>query len=507
MTKDDVCLRKSLDSELFFVDNSEGALSIRYDIEEQEKGVDIVYTIQNNESTPQELPKLCIDGLVQNRDESLQGLDLKKQGDMQPLDPTREFWYDHQYPNAYYSPIIATKDSESAIASSLLYPYLEYQHEVRLKLRYHTGGERIGTFSHYYRDMTFDKFSEQGEVHATVNSGESRTYTLTLRFEEPQYWLYTLEPYKNYFEATYGEERNPVPADLRPVRMVAMAGNNCLDPDENPRGYYQGRRIDVTGWGPFLDTLIPETQTLGYERIMIWQASGLYNRIWLNYPPQLMSSWLPALLDSEHELERVGNAGISLGFWWGRATQIPVGLDDENWHPLSLEDAEYDNPDHIAFLTNELQLGVQRGTQEMGLDAFVYMPDYDRYQWIDDMYQIAPDMKFIHEVHGPDFMHSKMANFYWPRSTGEIQGPHVISWYLNGDQERWAYMRTNEGANFDFGQQLIRWGFTPLFSNIDLTGIDYKLAECIDGQDNDNDGYVDWPEDPGCDCAGDVSEN
>ena len=129
---------------------------------------------------------------------------------------------------------------------------------------------------------------------------------------------------------------------------------------------------------------------------------------------------------------------------------------------------------------------------------------------------MAAGILFIHEPAGPDFLHAKIGNYYAPHGWGRPTqlGPDLLSRYLgNGDSEIWVRFKsdTHTYTQQDL-QDHIRWGFTPItllladFDNFDMSALDYTLVECIDGQDNDGDGLVDFPYDPGCECAADDSE-
>ncbi|PIQ78651.1 MAG: hypothetical protein COV79_05165, partial [Parcubacteria group bacterium CG11_big_fil_rev_8_21_14_0_20_41_14] len=176
----------------------------------------------------------------------------------------------------------------------------------------------------------------------------------------------------------------------------------------------------------------------------------------LNYPPQFMSDWLPYVAGTDGNFTKYAQNGIELGFWWGRSNEIPVPV---QWNPSNLENADYENPAHITFLTNELEIAEQRGARMIGLDAFTQMPVYQRVLWIDDMKRNAPNMVFTHESTGPDIMHRKLANHADPATWGDINAPDLLAWYLNPDSEIYVLGR---GAynNLAFMQEMSKWGFT-----------------------------------------------
>jgi hypothetical protein len=202
-------------------------------------------------------------------------------------------------------------------------------------------------------------------------------------------------------------------------------------------------------------------------------------------------------------MQRFAANGISLGYWWGHSASIPV---PNQWNPDNLETATFmSNPQHAALLSNEVSLAVERHADEIGLDAFGG-PVYERYHWIDRMKQIAPNANFISEQAGPDLIHSKIANFYndWPDAQ-TLSGPAVLNRYLNPGSENWAWRQHPSGYLFEYAQRVTRWGYT-FVGWIDVTGLDYHKPTCMDGLDNDHNGYADWPYDARCVNPDDDSE-
>jgi hypothetical protein len=139
------------------------------------------------------------------------------------------------------------------------------------------------------------------------------------------------------------------------------------------------------------------------------------------------------------------------------------------------------------------------------------MPTYERYLWVDAMKKIAPGVSLIHEGAGADVMHSKMGNYYHPVPwNGQpLDAPDVLSAYLNPGSEIWVQAQWESWVNFEAVQNLVQWGFTPVvrtYPEVNVNGLDDNLVACFDGLDNDSDGLVDWPYDPGCVTAADRSE-
>jgi hypothetical protein len=274
--------------------------------------------------------------------------------------------------------------------------------------------------------------------------------------------------------------------------------------------------INTDGWGPFVRSTIQSMQAGGYERVQLWLPSGSYHNPdgCPNFPPQFMD-FLPGLAETDSALDLFASAGIELGFWWGRSTEIPMDLDAAGWNPMSCEDADYFNLLHRIFLNGQLQQARARGARVIGLDAFVNMPAWDRLLWVEDMQAQAPEVAlFVHEWSGPDFLHAKIGNYYDPALWGRVTqpGPDLLSRYLgNGSSEIWVPFRSEDHQYTQQElQEAVRWGFTPAvfggFGAFDVPALDYTLTACFDGLDNDGDGRVDFPYDSGCESAADDSE-
>jgi len=488
-------LRQNYSDEAFYSDSS-GALEISYDIIEQRGGVDVVYWVYNPTQSTQRVPEFRIDGILisRNINDNVQYLKTKSSAGFQNIDPVNLTYIDRYYPTNYYSPVIVLRDKDYTAGSSLQYPYLDYKQSVRssLTLISNQNSPRYNTWSHRYRDFT----TEPDGANALLQPSDNLTYTLSLRFSEPRNWIFTLYPYKQYFNSLYGASSGSISdRDRRPVlgkQLGDSGGTNCNAGNQRCyRNFFNVGRVDNLGWGPFTDWFISTALTNNYERVLIWTPGGVFNESrGLNYPPQFMSDWLPYVAGTDGNFTKYAQNGIELGFWWGRSNEIPVPV---QWNPSNLENADYENPAHITFLTNELEIAEQRGARMIGLDAFTQMPVYQRVLWIDDMKRNAPNMVFTHESTGPDIMHRKLANHADPATWGDINAPDLLAWYLNPDSEIYVLGR---GAynNLAFMQEMSKWGFTPNPKDIydlDANQIYVDLIECFDGIDNDNDGYTD----------------
>jgi len=486
-------LRDIYSDEKFFENN--GLVEVTYDIVEQIGGVDVVYTVYNPTGSDQEIPDFRIDGILisSNVNDNLQYLKAKSSIGFQDITLLGTNYIDSYYPSNYYSPVVINRDTYYTAGSALEYPYLIYKQNVRTTLSVITNlnSPMYGTWSHRYRD-----FATDNGAPALIGASQTLQYNVSLRFSDRRNWIFTLYPYKKYFESLYGTTSgNILDRDRTPMLGIQM-GDSQLAGSGNLRGYkgISGGvgRIDNLGWQPFTDWFISTASAKHYTRVLIWTPGGVYDQNKVNnFPPQFMSDWLPLVSSTDSELRRYADENIKLGFWWGRSTQIPEPV---QWNAPTLLDAVYSNPVHVAFLTNELNLAVGRGAKFIGLDEFTHMPVYQKYGWIDDMENtIAPGVVFSHESTGPDILHRKIANHAVPSVWGDINAPDLLSWYLNPRSEIYV-LGAGVYNNLAFMQEMSKWGYTPNPKDtltIDANEINQPLIKCFDGIDNDNDGKTD----------------
>ena len=506
---DGLVLRQNYANEAFVADNSNGALAISYEIIEQCAGVDIVYTVGNPSGVPHPIPNFELHGIRQAITGDVFALNPAQSGTVEPLDLTMSTSFNWPYARVY-SPVLVTHDGEFAVGTSLIFPQDEYHHSVRLRLEKVVAGSQSETWRHRYK-------YEPSDVEAVVPPGETRTYTMSVRFGPPRYWLLTLYPYRDFFQGHYGAYSDERVADRRPIMGSNVSNHGDYDPLTNPRGYNVSLGIHTDGWGPYVASTLELLQQHGVQRLHLWAPSGTYHNPdgCPNFPPQFMD-FLPHLEATDFFFDLFALNGYELGFWWGRSVEIPYGFDEDGWDPEGCEDVEYFTDADISFMTGQLVQALDRGAQVIGLDAFPTMSAWKRSLWVDYLKAMAAGVLFIHEPAGPDFLHAKIGNYYAPHGWGRPTqpGPDLLSRYLgNGDSEIWVRFKsdTHTYTQQDL-QDHIRWGFTPItlrlvdFDNFDVSALDYTLVECIDGQDNDGDGLVDFPYDPGCECAADDSE-
>jgi len=547
-------LRESFAGETFYIDHSGGALTISYAISEQTGGVDIQYTIFNPSGAEQPLPDFLVDGLGYAAQTSADSLDILNtsthpylhQRSLGDSDFQNDGYFtvngvDLPYPRIY-APVIVAHDDDFVAGSALLFNYTVDTLRPMMQVQ-RTGGR----WRHAY-------ILDGNSKH--LAPGASQQVTLSLRFAAPRYWLLTLHPYKTYFDAQYGPDRDIVPRDTRPISGINLSygtvarenyqncldAGGCADPiDEatiiqhNLRGYNYYIRLDrdgLDGIDPgdhqFVTTYVQRLLDGGYERNMLWVMGGQFwdcppdqvlgSLCYTNIPHQFMSDLLTNVGNTLDALDKFEQNGIDLGFWWGRAGEIPVPW---QWNPDHVVPLDMSDPDHVNPTDNELDLAVARGAKAIGLDAYAHIPVGSQLPWLAHLKTQAPGVDFWTEGSSLDYLHIKASVFLQPENQwaagelydDEIAQPDLLAQYLNPGAEVIAYIGSSN--THAYIQNLVKWGYTPLivaradiYNNplLDVNNLDFDLAACFDGIDNDGDGYTDFPYDVGCTSAAGESE-
>jgi hypothetical protein len=397
-----------------------------------------------------------------------------------------------------------------------------------------------GGWTHKYSNFEF--FNGSAKI---VGAGQTQNYTISLRFTKSDYdyWAFTLTPYKDYFNSIYGSERNAPKKDLDIIRKLVFSqgeynytnpGNDIILRRYNwkyldPAGDYD---LLNKGFGAIVDNFVNLALHNGYKREIIWKPSGLYADDNLNYPPQFMD-FIQGAPSDPAPFKKFGANGLSLMFWWGRSTQIPYNgtniLTENEWDAPTLVDADYNTLDHLAFLKAEMKKAVcDRGANGFGLDSFAHMAPYDRYNWVDDLRDYASNecskqITLNGEGAQPDFIHSKIGNIYFPCKHVGLNGPDILSHYLNPISEIQVDFSQNFPGkiicDYDGGfdpdtvlefEKDAKWGYTRYLGGDDMNinGLTLKESTCFDGADNDNAGDgIDFPFDPECTSFTDDSES
>ncbi|GAB5497576.1 MAG: hypothetical protein Phyf2KO_26560 [Phycisphaerales bacterium] len=475
-----------------------------------ELGYNINYTFTNDTDTPKPLGRLVVGAIT--LDEHVHYLSLKRGSQLKYTtwdNYTGQIW---RYPTDAYSPVCAIMDGKHAVGASLLYPIDEYKHDVGVRLA-NPGGVFKGPKNARGWFIAFDLSNAKGAnqytrlVHeAILQPGEHRTYTVAVRVMErsgtptadpaaPQDWLETLLPYRDYFHNRYGGvdyERNP-----KPVRAREAANGGAISA-RNPRGFFGDKtsRPDIAGFGQLARILAKPD---GFDRVMLWAPSGLYNTDRkLNYPTQFTSGWndLPLLRTTYRQLNTVKSAGKELGLWWGRSSQFA-----DRWNPTSLESIDLSNREHLRSISEQLEMARNAGATAVGLDNFnhAHIPVWEQARLLGAIKRIFPELRFIAEPMCCDIIHAEIPGFVTAYQSPKdarrevdfhkLRTPNYLADFLLPGHENWALFRYSEIQRVDRtritpareqrdAEHLARLGYVPvMLSSYDLSNPARAIAD------------------------------
>lgn len=476
--RDNKVLREIYPDESFFIDKSHGQLLTTYVIRKCRGGVDIMYTVKNPTTSSQLLPWFQVQGLRFSPDaDNLSTLDMRPTvGNLRKRSSKEKTYNDNKYfpllkyPGVAFSPVMAISDKMFAMGASLCYPALEYSQCVTMNIYQESSVSKKGSWR-----ISFDGMLAIGSSKMqSIPADKTYKYTLALRFSSPRNWLHTLYPYKKYFRKLYPLSSSK--KDLRPIKGYVLADSPAKSIcRENPRGYRKYSRIDKNGLDGFVSKIIKECKRFGYKRTMLWTVAGCYNELGrnmkrhaVNYPPQFISNLRPKVEHSISALKKIPKNGITLGLWWGRSGQCPPL--PAKWDPKSLNGFDCNDRNQLKFMWHELRTAIKYGANEIGLDAFGTNWQKDRMKWIDKMRQVGPRIHFAAEGGwtSQDYIFSKIAIFCFP--SFKLTGPNVWAHYLHPNGEIQIYLTS---ATFEYLQDLVNWGYTPVLS-------DYIPQEIVD---------------------------
>ncbi len=371
----------------------------------------------------------------------------------------------YEWPGDYYSPVAVLSDGEYTVAASIQYPVLDYKHNVYIKYEsfcwQHTiGGQnwRLNFQINNRRSPTYAGYNPA----ANLQPGDQRAYTISVRIarNEPLlaqdgdgYWLRLLQPYRRYHRCLYGPVRYE--RDPRPVAGYQLAYANKIIDDTNPRGYDpESLRPDVHGWGPHTAQL-DFIYSLGWNRVMLWSLSGLYNRrnpnrpneFLHNYPFQYYTGVQSApdfsgqnLIRTELDMLSIVGEPVNreLGLWWGHAADFAT-----EWNPETLTNIDPDDPAHMALVAAEVRGVIDLNAQMLGLDALASMWQWQSYWYVQDLQAMAPGRRMIEESRHTDMLHTlapmydvALQNIFG--NYHQFPAAHFLADFLNPGHEFWG---------------------------------------------------------------------
>lgn len=190
-------------------------------------------------------------------------------------------------------------------------------------------------------------------------------------------------------------------------------------------------------------------------------------------------------------------SSVDYGFWWGRSGQIPYTenpeyggrtFNENDWNPHHIESFDMKNTEHYDFAKNELQLAIDRGVKDIGLDAFTNMKVDQQFEWMKEM--AGDDVKFWEESVMSDYLHTELSLFLQPCTTDyvrmedinkEFTSRPILADYLNpgaeiivhflgvdkngtinkGSDDNEKELLKHEDDDNSYIERLMNFGFTP----------------------------------------------
>ncbi|HED53491.1 MAG TPA: hypothetical protein ENJ00_04745 [Phycisphaerales bacterium] len=430
-------------------------------------GYDATFDFTNTTNTPKPLGRLCIGVFTLGQNITY----TKPSRGCTLVDTTwnRYIGQAWPYPGSAYSPMISLMNDDFAVGVSLIYPVLEYKHDVLVRLVKGGGvfkGPKATRGWIVYFDLNngphANRFTTLAHP-AMLEPGRHRRYTVAVRaikrnparprsITGEQDWLETLLPYRDYFQSKYGPvqyQRNP-----RPV-LARELSNASAQSSRNPRGLLGGKskRPDLVGFTPIAQELARPT---GYPRLMLWAPSGLFDKgSKFNYPSRFTLGWndLPRLRTavSSRGLPLIPRSGTQLGLWWGRSSEYASKWNDTHVVPLDITNAE-----HMQSVVEQLTLASKAGATMIGLDNFVHhlLPVWDQVAYLRALHILYPSLTFITEPISCDVVHvvapTFVRDFRAPKDGTresdfhQLRGPHYFADFLLPGHEIWGYFRYPE---------------------------------------------------------------
>ncbi|MCH9814136.1 MAG: hypothetical protein K0U47_09365 [Epsilonproteobacteria bacterium] len=409
---------------------------------------------------------------------------------------------DISYPKGY-SPVIVAYDENFAVGASILTSY----NEDEIALEQFVSHNSIGNWSFVFENVP----SNQGQNAAGVNrysakklvAYESQNFKIAVRFtnisgDKEKNWKYTLAPYKTFFNNRFSN-KHIVEKDTSPILGMTFswigAAKEAYKNNENNelalRGYMNSGASfsNADDYAEQLSSVLNDNNHQ-YKRVMFWGVSGQYTGYNIdtdydkfNLPPQFMTV-LPAI-DSvlNNVQDKLEDLEIDYGFWWGRSGQIPIKdgriMWNGDWNADDIISSNIDSPNghHLNFTTNELQKALDRGSKEIGLDAFSNMELSAQFNWLREIKTYAnnqgKEIKLMQEGIMCDYLHTETSLFLQPNNDyfhidtngepiADYQSTPVLADYLNSNAEIIVWLQKSRHKNKDYIDKLIGFGFTPL---------------------------------------------
>ncbi|MFO0856573.1 MAG: hypothetical protein U0640_04355 [Phycisphaerales bacterium] len=457
-------------------------------LQQQPTGADIIIDVRNASSSAKKLGVIGV-GVI-NLGENVEYFDSSEAGVWVAKRASTMVGNCKMYPDDLYSPAMVLRNNEMAVGVSLNYPVMDYKHDVKVLIDSPGGYMAQGDAGKGWTvRFGLANYGTEGMVmnEGKLNAGESRTYVVSIRItKNPQEWVSTLLPYRNFFRSTYGGVQYQ--RKTTPVLGVTLADPSQISA-ANPLGYRGDLRPDINGFARTKQFLL---RPVGWPSTMLWMPTGLFNEHQeQNFPYQVGSQWnrspqMQTALDPVNGLPGVPAAGRELGIWWGRSL-----LQSRTWNSSDAIKFDPDNPEHRARAFAELDGIAATGATMVGLDTFIqpHTPIWKSIPWLRAMKERHPQLSFVTEPAQCDVLHTVAAtyvtgfNLFPPDNTTDasklynIKGPNIMADFINPGHETWGSMSYHQHRRFfgsvpdatkmeDDMRKFAEWGYRPVFFDI-----------------------------------------
>lgn len=410
-------------------------------VQSQPTGADLIVKLTNTSSDPQ--PAGSLSTGAYNLGTDIEHLDPRGVARMVAINGAASGSpsFGSSYPDDCYAPVMVLKNAKMAIGISLLYPAMQYKHDIATSIRGTTdasagaaGPGWIHTFSLSNGDQAAPKHLHHP---ALIPPGESRTYVISIRItREPADWITTLTPYRDYFRELYG--------GVQYMRRTApVRGFMASSPDEaseqNPLGYRPDLRPDLNGWGSTVDLLTGSD----WKHQMIWGLSGISRaHSQPNYPylaasPLRSNPALATIFDPAAGLAKAAQGGREVGVWWGHSLEICA-----QWGSATSTTFNPEVVEHRDAQLREVQALYDTGARCIALGDFSHRltPVWTTIPWMRDMQGRFPGLTFVTAPAMCDLLH--VASPSWAQNPeGALpSGANVLADFLVPGHETWVTM-------------------------------------------------------------------
>lgn len=471
---------------------------------EHAEGFDLHLTFKNDADAPKPLGAVHVGYFTLGREATF--LEPRDAPGERVADIRKFQGASYVYPTRAYSPVMVLRNATHAVGLSLLYPVLEYKHDVRVSLvnSDDPGSESLEGGRGLAVDFRLSNCGDERDdgvlkYPAMLPPGESRTYVIAVRVtNQPDLWLKTLAPYKRYFEELHGSVTYS--RDARPIMPWSIAEAKSQSQD-NPMGFFGSVRWrpDIFGWTSIIKSI--QLNSANYSRLMLMAPGGLYPTATDRNPPfEMTTPWrnnpqLIKALDPDLGFALLTKNRRELGLWWGNPLKV-----SRSWDSPVFELMDPSNEKHRELAFAEVDTAKEAGAKTIVLGNFSpeTQPVWSLIPWLRELRQRYPDVKFVVSPMPCDVMHvlsPGVATGWDPKTKANrpedilrIRTPHYLADLLAPGHETWVMYSYDEhrtrfkvnppsaAMNRDM-RMLASLGYVPMFNELGGEGKKIKAAE------------------------------